>query len=74
MHGSSDRVAPIDMDDPSELPCILIYARDDKRNPDTDYGPEGDPAGIHAGPGIGPGGLQALKESPADQGAGVRHG
>ena len=44
----ASRVAPIDMDDPSELPCILIYARDDKRNPDTDYGPEGEDSWVRS--------------------------
>lgn len=36
------RLAPIDTNDAKELPAILVYARDDRRDPKTDYGPEGE--------------------------------
>lgn len=34
----ASRLAPIDTDDNDELPAILVYARDDRRDPKTDYG------------------------------------
>lgn len=38
----ASRIAPVDVNDDDELPAILVYTRTDKRDPDSDYGIEGE--------------------------------